>query len=210
LLAAAIASAAPAADRPVRAGGESQIDESAPDESAASARRPQGSGLLPDRLRDYVEGSLARYDALKCDAAGLRRQGWFPSFFLNDPGRDVAVESGPGGAVSATVHVCYARRDCEHRLVIAPAGQFELPGADQRFFAELLGALALFSPEIARARLVVWFGALRSDGEMTWESRGALGLTAAAARRVPAGSRTPEAVWPLLDENTIPASLWSR
>lgn len=193
-----------------RAGGESQIDESAPDDSGPAPGSQRGSASLTERVRDYVEGSLARYDALKCDSAAVRRQGWFPSFFLNAPESDVSVEASPGGAVILTVHLSYARKDCEHRLVIAPAEQFELPGADRRFFSELLGALALSSPEIVRARLVFWFATLRPDGRMTWEARGGIGLSAAAARRYPSGSRTAEAIWPALEENTLPPALWPR
>lgn len=189
-------------------GGESQIDESSPDESASDPRREQGAAALPARLREFAAGSLARYDALKSGAAGFRRQGWFPSFFLRDPESDVVVEPGPGGSVAVTVHISCARRDVEQRLVIAPAGRFELPGADKRFFAELIGALATAAPEIGRARLRFWFAVLRADGQMTWESRGGVGLPAAAAGRFPAGSRTAEAIWPLLDENTLPPSAW--
>ena len=189
-------------------GGESQIDESSPDESAPDPGRPEGSAALPARLREFVEGSLARYDGLKSGSAGFRRQGWFPSFFLRDPERDVVVEPGSGGKMSVTAHISCARRDVEQRLVIAPAGRFELPGADKRFFAELIGALATAAPEIDHARLRIWFAVLRADGQMTWESRGSIGLSAPAAARFPAGSRTAEAIWPLLDENTLPPSLW--
>lgn len=189
-------------------GGESQIDESSPDESAPAPVRPVGPGALEDRLREYLEGSLARYDDLKNASAGFRRQGWFPSFFLRDPERDVVIESGAGGKKSVTAHVSYARRDLEQRLVVAPADRFELPGADQRFFAELLAALATLAPEMDHARLVFWFAVLRADGRMTWELRGGIGLSAAAARGVPAGQRTAGTIWPLLDQNTIPPSLW--
>jgi len=191
-----------------RGGGESQIDESSPDESAPDPSRPSSAGSLPDRLREYVEGSLARYDAFKSESKGFRRQGWFPSLFLRDSARDVVIEPGAAGATTVTVHLSYARRDFEQRLVIAPAGRFELPGADKRFFLELLGALAVAAPEIAHARLRFWFAVLRADGQMTWESRGGIGLSAVVARRFPAGSRTAEAVWPLLDENTLPPSIW--
>jgi hypothetical protein len=192
----------------MRRGGESQIDESSPDESAPASGRPAGPEALPERLRDYLEGSLARYDALKNESAGFRRQGWFPSLFLLDPERDVVIEPGLGGKRSVTAHICYARRDLEQRLVIAPADRFELPGADKRFFAELLGALATLAPEVDHARLVFWFGVLRADGRMSWELRGGIGLSAAAASRVPAGKRTAEAIWPLLDQNTLPPSVW--
>lgn len=192
----------------MRRGGESQIDESAPDESASAPGRPAGPKALPDRLREYLEGSLARYDALKNESAGFRRRGWYPSLFLSDPERDVVVEPGMGGKRSVTAHISYARRDLEQRLVIAPADRFELPGADKRFFAELLGALATLAPEMDHARLVFWFAVLRADGRMSWELRGGIGLSAAAASRAPTGKRTAEAIWPLLDENTLPPSLW--
>jgi hypothetical protein len=192
----------------VRGGGESQIDESAPDAAASDVESRAGSGALIERLRAYVEGSLARYDALKSGSAGFRRQGWYPSLFLRDPERDLVIEAGPGGASVVTVHLSYARRDLEQRLVIGPAERFELPGADKRFFAELLGALATSDPQIALARARFWFGVLRADGQMTWELRGGIGLAAAAARRFPAGSRTAEAIWPLLTENTLPPSVW--
>lgn len=192
----------------MRGSGESQIDESSPDESAPAPGRPAGAEALPDRLREYVEGSLARYDALKNGSAGFRRQGWFPSLFLRDPARDVVVDTGAGGKRSVTAHISCARRDVEQRLVVAPADRFELPGADKRFFAELLGALATLAPEMEHARLVFWFAVLQADGRMTWEARGGIGLSAAAASRVPAGKRTAEAIWPLLDQNTIPPSLW--
>jgi hypothetical protein len=191
----------------VRGGGESQIDESSPDESASAPVRPSGSEALPDRLRAYVEGSLARYDALKNQAAGFRRQGWFPSLFLLDPERDVVIEPQSGKA-AVSAHIFCARRDLEQRLVIAPADRFELPGADKRFFAEVIGALATAAPEINHARLYFWFGVLRADGEMTWELRGGIGLSAAAARGFAAGKRTAEAIWPLLDENTLPPTVW--
>ena len=191
-----------------RSGGESQIDELSPDESAPDPVRPAGPAALPARLRDFTEGSLARYDGLKSGSAGFRRQGWFPSFFLRDPERDVVVEPGPGGKMAITAHLFCARRDVEQRLVIAPASRFELPGADKRFFAELIGALATATPEIDHALLRFWFAVLRADGQMTWESRGGIGLSAAAAGRFPAGSRTAEAIWPLLDENTLPPSVW--
>lgn len=206
---AAGAAVRPAA-QPSRSGGEAQIDEAAPDESAPSAGRPAGSSALDDRLREYAEGSLARYDALKSDSAGFRRRGWFPSLFLRDPLRDVVIEPAAGGAAGVTVHLSYARRDLEQRLVIGPAGRFELPEADKTFFVELLCALATLAPEIAHARLHFWFGVLRADGRMSWESRGALGLAAAAARRFPPGSRTTEAVWPLLDENSLPPTVWDE
>lgn len=187
----------------VRGGGESQIDESAPDEAAPPAGRQGAAGPLAERVRAYVEGSLERYDALKSEKAGFRRQGWLPSFFLRDPDRDVAVEPGPGGKSVVTVHISYARRDLEQRLVIGPAERFELPDADRFFFAEVLGGLAALAPEIGRARVRFWFGVLRADGQMMWESRGGISLTADAARRFPAGARTVEAIWPLLDENTL-------
>lgn len=206
--AAAAAHAAGPGVRSTRGGGESQIDESAPDESGPAAPRAGDAAPLPGRLREFVEGSLARYDALKSEAVGFRRQGWFPSLFLRSPERDVTVERGPGGAAVVTVHLSYARRDLEQRIVIAPAGRFELPSADRRFFCELLGALASAAPEVSRARLLFWFGVLRADGQLTWESRGGIGLPAAAAKRYPAGSRTAEALWPLLDENTVPPSAW--
>ena len=192
----------------MREGGESLIDESSPDESAPAPGSPKGPAALPDRLREYAEGSLARYDALKSETAGFRRQGWFPSLYLRDPGRDVVVEPGAGGTVAVTVHISCARRDLEQRLVIAPADRFELPGADKRFIAELVGALATASPEVAHASLRFWFAVLRPDGRMTWESRGGIGLSAAAASRFTTGSRTAEAIWPLLDENTLPPSVW--
>jgi len=205
-------SAAAVAPKPeagaMRRGGESQIDESSPDESAPASGRPAGPKALSDRLRDYLEGSLARYDALKNESAGFRRRGWFPSLFLRDPERDVVIEPGLGGKRSVTAHISYARRDLEQRLVIAPADHFELPGADKRFFAELLGALATLAPEVDHARLVFWFGVLRADGRMSWELRGGIGLSAAAANRVPAGKRTAEAIWPLLDQNTLSATVW--
>ncbi len=193
---------------PRRGGGESQINESSPDESSPVPDRAAATASLPVRLREYVEGSLARYDALKSESTGFRRQGWFPSLFLRDPERDVLIEAGSGGTTVVTVHISYARRDLEQRLVIAPADSFELPEADKRFFAELLGALAVTAPEIGRARLHFWFGVLRPDGQMTWESRGGIGLSAVAARRFPAGARTAEAIWPLLDENTLSPSVW--
>ncbi len=192
----------------VRGGGESQIDESAPDDSAPASGRREGPATLSDRMREYVTGSLARYDALKNESAGFRRQGWFPSLYLRDPERDVVVEPWSGGRAAVTVHISCARRDLEQRLVIAPADRFELPGADKRFFAELIGALATAAPEIDRARLNFWFARLRADGQMTWELLGGIGLSAAAASRFPAGSRTAEVVWPLLDDNTLPPSLW--
>jgi len=209
LAAPADAAAAPGrADGAPRGGGESQIDESAPDQSAPDPGRREGPTPLPERLRDYVAGSLARYDALKSESAGFRRQGWFPSLFLREPERDVEIEPGAGGKTTVTVHLSCARRDPEQRLVIAPVDRFELPGADRRFFAELLAALATAAPEIDRARLRFWFAVLRADGQMSWELRGGIGLSAAAAGRFPPGKRTAEAIWPLLDENTLPPSLW--
>lgn len=202
--------AAPTGRRPgaIRGGGESQIDESSPDESAPAVGARGGPVSLPERLRAYLEGSFARYDVLKSESAGFRRQGWYPSFFLRDPERDLVVERGPGGTSVVTVHASYARRDVEQRLVIGPAERFELPGADKRFFAEVLGELATIAPEIGRVRVRFWFGVLRVDGQMSWVSRGGIGLPAAGARRFPAGSRTAEAIWPLLDENTLPPSVW--
>ena len=208
----AVPSTAAVAPKPaagaLRQGGESQIDEFSPDESAPALGRPAGPEALPELLRVYLEGSLARYDALKNESAGFRRQGWFPSLFLRDPERDVVIEPGLGGKSSVTANISYARRDLEQRLVIAPADHFELPGADKRFFAELLGALATLAPEVDHVRLVFWFGVLRSDGRMSWELRGGIGLSAAAASRVPAGKRTAAAIWPLLDQNTLPATVW--
>jgi hypothetical protein len=201
--------AATAADRQrgeplaVRGGGESQIDESAPDDIGPAVGRAGAAGPLADRVRAYVEGSLERYDALKSEKAGFRRQGWLPSFFLREPDRDVEIEPGPGGKSVVTVHIAYARRDLEQRLVVGTAERFELPDADRRFFAEVLGSLAAFAPEIGRARARFWFGVLRADGRMMWESRGSIGLAGDVARRFPAGARTVEAIWPLLDENTL-------
>lgn len=195
---------------PLQRGGESQIDETSPDESGPAAARPGGASSLQERVREYVEGSLARYDAVKSEAPGFRRQGWYPSLFLREPERDVAIERAAGGAAVVTVHLSYARRDLEQRIVIAPAERFELPGADRRFFCELLGALATAAPEITRARLLFWFGRLRADGRMSWESRGGIGLAAATAKRFPAGGRSVEGVWPLLDEDTLAPSVWPQ
>jgi len=191
-----------------RGGGESQIDESSPDQAEPASGRREGPGALPDRLREFAEGSLASYDALKNESAGFRRQGWFPSLYLRDPERDVELAPWAGGEMAVTVHISCARRDIERRLVIAPAERFEPPGADKRFFAELIVALATASPEVAHASLRFWFAVLRPDGRMAWESRGGIGMSAAAASRFPAGSRTAEAIWPLLDENTLPPSVW--
>jgi hypothetical protein len=202
-----VAAGAPRPGGP-RGGGESQIDESSPDDAAPGAGRVNGAATLPERLREYVEGSLARYDALKSQSAGFRRQGWFPSLYLREPARDVVVEPGASGALTVTVHIASARRDLEQRLVIGPAGRFELPGADKRFFAELLGALATASPEVGRVRLNFWFATLQVDGQMTWELRGGVSLSAAAAGRFPAGARTAEAIWPLLEDNTLSAAVW--
>ena len=154
----------------MRGGGESQIDESAPDDSGPASARPEAPATLPDRVRAYVEGSLARYDALKNESAGFRRQGWFPSLYLRDPARDVLVEPGAGGRAAVTVQIACARRDLEQRLVIAPADRFELPGADRRFFAELIGALATMV--MARSRAWMWrlMAALTSAAE-TAETR---------------------------------------
>ncbi len=207
----AVAVAATAPGRAIdvmRGGGESQIDETATDQSPPASVRPAGPTSLQERLRDYVEGSLTRYDALKNESAGFRRQGWFPSLFLREPGSDVVIEPGADGKVTVTVHISYARRDLDQRLVIAPAGRFELPGADQRFFAEVIAGLATAAAEIDRARLRFWFATLRADGQMSWELRGGIALSAAAASRFPAGKRTAAAIWPLLSENTIPPSLW--
>lgn len=209
-LAAAVAGPAPrahAAAAAPRGSGESQIDETAPDESAAPPVRAGDAAALPERLRAFVEGSLARYDALKSGTAAFRRRGSYPSFFLRDPAADLELAPAAGGGSVVTAHLSYALRDIEQRLVIAPDGRLELPAADKRFFCELLGALAAIDPGIARARLSLWFAVLRPDGQMTWESRGSLGLPAAAARRVPAGSRTPAALWQALDENTLPAAI---
>lgn len=208
---ATIASAAGNAGRPVvapRGGGESRIDESAPDDTGSGAGLNSGPRDLAGRLREYVEGSLARYDVLKNESSSFRRRGWFPSIFLRDPERDVLLEPGAAGTVTVTVHLAYARRDIEQRLVVAPVDNFELPGADRSFFAELLAALATAAPEIAGARLRFWFAVLRADGQMTWEYRGGISLTTAAVRRISAGRRTAEEIWPLLNENTIPASAW--
>lgn len=192
----------------MRGGGESQIDESSPDQSAPVSGRPEGPTALQERLRDYVQGSLARYDALKNESAGFRRQGWFPSLFLREPERDVVIEPGAGGQATVTVHISCARRDLEQRVVIAPADRFELPGADRRFFSELIAALATAAPEVVRARLQFWFAVLRADGQMSWELRGGITLSADAGSRFPAGKRTAEAIWPLLSENTLPPLLW--
>jgi len=200
--------AAPAWPAAQRSGGESQIDESAPDESAPPVVRPQGAAALPARLREYLEAGLARYDALKSESASFRRRGWFPSFFLRDPERDIALEPVAGGGMALVAHLSAARRDPEQRLVVGPVERFELPGADKRFFAELICSLATSTPEIGHARLEFWFAILRADGQLSWESRGRIGISAAAARGIPAGKRTAEAIWPLLDENTLPPALW--
>jgi hypothetical protein len=120
----------------------------------------------------------------------------------------VVIEPGAGESLTVTAHISCARRDLEQRLVIAPAARFELPVADKRFFAELVGALATAAPGVEHARLRIWFAVLRADGQMTWELRGGIGLSAAAASRFPTGSRTAEAIWPLLDQNTLPPSVW--
>jgi hypothetical protein len=210
LAASEVARAAPGRPAGAMRGGESQIDESSADVSAPVVAHPGGATTLPEQLREYLEGSLARYDALKSESPGFRRRGWFPSLYLRDPERDIVVEPGAGGRVAVTAHLASARRDLDQRLVIAPADRFELPGADKRFFAEVIGALATAAPQVDRARLLIWFAALRPDGQMTWELRGALGLSAAAAGRFPAGKRTAEAIWPLLDENTIPSQAWDQ
>jgi hypothetical protein len=210
LLSVLVASPPPARCGPGRGGGaDSQIDESAPDEAAAAPEAAPGPADLPGRVREYVAASLAKYDDAKSAAAGFRRQGWYPSFFLRDPSQDVLVESG-GGATAVTVHLSCARRDVEQRIVVGPAERFFLPGADRRFFTELLAALATAAPEIAHARLRLWFGVLRGDGGMTWEDRGTLALAASVARRFPAGARTPEALWPLLEENSVSPALWPK
>jgi hypothetical protein len=109
-----------------------------------------------------------------------------------------------------TVHLSFARRDIEQRMIIAPGERLVLPGADRRFFAELLAALATASPDIARARLRLWFVVLEPDGGLGWQSRGALGLSSSTARRFPAGARSVEAIWPLLEENTLRANSWRQ
>jgi len=204
-LAAALALRAPAPPA-ARAAGDSQIDEGAADELPARGE-DGGADDLAARLRDYAAGSLAKFDEVKSAAVAFRRQGWFPSCWLRDPDADVGLAAGPGGR-TVTVVVSCARRDIDHRLVLGPLERFLLPGADRRFFGELAVALASASPEIARARLRFSFAALDPRGRVVWEDRGAIAITAAAARSVPAGQRTQRAVWPLLDENTVPESLW--
>jgi len=202
----ALPAALPAADPPRAGGGESRIDEGSPDEGPA-----EGEGLPKDlagRLRAFAVGSLARYDGVKSSAAGFRRQGWFPSCWLRDEEADLEVSAGPDGGVTATVHVSCARRDIDQQRVVGPLERFLLPAADRRFFAELVADLADLAPQVTRARLRFWFAALQVDGSLVWENRGALAITAAAARRVPAGARTREALWPLLEEDTVPAALW--
>lgn len=198
------------ATTPLQVGGEtdSQINESAADDTTLpeGPRRPPPD--LPGRLRVFVEDSLGKYDQVKNEAAGFRKQGWFPSFFLRDPDRDLVLETEPGGTKSLNVYLSYARRDIEQRLIIAPVERFELPSADRRFLAELITALVTAAPEIGRVRLLFWFAVLEANGRMTWEYRGSLALAAAAARGLPPGPRTPQAVWPVLEENTLPGALW--
>ncbi len=206
LLALSLALAAAPAPAAARAGaGESQIDEGSPDAG------PEDGGASTDleaRLRAFAVGSLARYDEVKRGSAGFRRQGWFPSCWLRDADADIVVEGGGEGGAAVTVHVSCARRDIDQQLVVGPLDRFLLPGADRRFFAELVAALAGLSPQLASARLRFWFASLEPDGRLVWVARGALAMTAEAARGVPPGSRTAEALWPLLVENTVPASLW--
>jgi len=215
LLGAALPGALPAAETPraatpIRVGGEtdSQINESATDDAGiAEGVRPSPQDV-PGQVREFVEGSVAKYDQVKNGAAGFRKQGWYPSFFLREPDRDVVFDRAADGTMAVSVDLSCARRDIEQRLIVGPQERFLLPGADRRFLAELLTALATASPAISRVRIVFWFAGLRADGRLVWENRGSLALQAAAARRIPRGGRTPQAVWPVLEENTVPQALW--
>jgi hypothetical protein len=192
-------------------GTDSQINESAADETgdgAGGQRRPPHD--LQGQVREYVEGSLARYDQVKDAAAVFRKQGWYPSFFLRTPEADVLVEPGADGTKTVTAHVSVARRDIEQRMIVGPIERFALPGADRRFFAELLAALATSSAEIGRVRLTFWFATLQADGRMAWTNRGTLALSGAAARRLSPGGRTAQAVWPALEQDTVPPELWKE
>jgi len=197
----------PAAHAAPAGGGDSQIDEGAADDR--SGGWIGGEDLdLAGRLAAYAAGSLAKYDAVKSEAAVFRRQGWFPSCWVREPEADVVLEDGPPGTRTVTVVVSCARRDIDHRLVLGPLERFLLPGADRLFFAELVAALAAGDPEIGRARVRFSFAELSADGRLLWEDRGGLAMTAAAARGVAPGKGTQQSLWPLLEEDTVSPEMW--
>lgn len=190
--------------------GESRIDELSPDAPEPSAQSSADPRDLPGWAREFVAGSFSKYEAAKGEVPTFRRQGWYPSLFVNDPARDVLVEAGPGAGKTVTVHVYVAQRDLELGAVVAPARGFLLTTSDRAFLGALLLDLSRASPEIALVRMRFWFAGLTADGRLVWESRGAVGLTTQTARALGAGQQAREELWGRLDENTVPAALWGE
>jgi uncharacterized protein YgiM (DUF1202 family) len=160
------------------------------------------------RARDMVEGRLAYFDQFKNETSLFRRAGWFPSFFLRDPARDLQVSELTPAGKEITLHLSYALKDIEYRTVIAATEGFTLPGATKTFLADLFLSLFDISPGVRRVRIHIWFGVLQKDGTLTWNSRGAAVLNSAVARRVAREGNFTAAVWSGLEQNTIPPELW--
>jgi SH3-like domain-containing protein len=162
------------------------------------------------RARDMVEGRLAYFDQFKNETSLFRRAGWFPSFFLRNPGGDLQVSEPTPAGKEIMLHLSYALKDIEYRTVISAADGFTLPGATKTFLADLFLSLFDISPEIRRVRINIWFGVLQKDGSLTWSSKGTAVLGSAVARRVSREGNFTAAVWSGLEQNTIPPELWEQ
>jgi SH3-like domain-containing protein len=162
------------------------------------------------RALDMVEGKLAYFDQFKNETSFFRRAGWFPSFFLRDPEKDLQVGEIPPSGKEVNLHLSYALKDIEYRSVINAAGGFVLPGATKTFLADLFLSLFDLSSEIRKVRIHLWFGILRQDGSLTWVSKGTAVMNGAVARRLPREGNFAAAVWSGLEQDTIPPELWKE
>jgi uncharacterized protein YgiM (DUF1202 family) len=170
----------------------------------------QESRNLSLRVLDLLESKLTIFDQLKNEAGAFRRAGWFPSFFLRSPEEDIVVEKDPAGGRSVLIHLAYARRDTDHRTVIAAADTFSLPGANRTFLADILLSIVDLSPEVAGVTIRLWSAVLEKGGGLSWQGRGEIELRSDAARGMPRSSGAAEGVWDRLEGNTIPPALWGR
>jgi uncharacterized protein YgiM (DUF1202 family) len=162
------------------------------------------------RLLDLVEGKLSWFDQLKNEDSRFRRVGWYPSFFLRNPERDIVVEKASPARSAVTVNISYARRDVEYRMLINAADRFTLPGANRIFFSDLMLAVLDLSREIERVRLHLWFAVLEANGRLSWQSKGEVELPAAATDRLPREGSVTASVWAALESNTLSPEVWRQ
>ena len=159
------------------------------------------------RLFNLVEGKLTWFDEVKNEQAFFRRSGRFPSFFLRSAEGDIEVKAYPSGGKQAVVHLSFAMRDIEYRMVIAGAERFSLPAANRVFLADMMISAIDMFPELRLIRLHLWFGYLGEGGGFEWKSRGEAALNADRAASIPRDDSTASEVWANLEKNTLSPDL---